>query len=164
MIRHAARALCAATLVIAPLALSTPAHAVTTCTVNGVSRTGTTVNGTAGPDYIRCATVNAGDTVNGLGGDDYIVVTTGNLNGTVAGGAGRDYILVQSGIVNGIAGGGGDGDYIAVNNTVAPMGSVFGDSGNDFLRVGVNNGVVNAGLGLDVCRVGSGNPPVGCEA
>ncbi|UYQ65131.1 hypothetical protein [Streptomyces peucetius] len=54
MIRHIVRALCAASLVIPPLALSSPAHAVTTCAVNGRPVTGTTVNGTPGHDLIRC--------------------------------------------------------------------------------------------------------------
>ncbi|WP_137992675.1 hypothetical protein [Streptomyces vilmorinianum] len=141
MIRHAARALCAASLVIAPLALSTPAHAVTTCRVNGVTVTGGTINGTAGSDYITCATVPAGDTVNGLGGDDFIQVT-GTVAGTVTGGAGRDYVTV---------------------GTVAGTGSVLGDTENDYLRVGTNGNIVNGGAGLDFCRVGTGNPAAGCE-
>ncbi|MFD5323239.1 hypothetical protein [Streptomyces sp. NPDC127092] len=164
MIRHTMRALCAASLLIAPLALSTPAQAATTCTVNGTSVTGTTINGTAGADYISCATVASGDTVNGQGGDDYIVITTGDLNGTVIGNAGRDYILVEQGVVNGTAGGGNDADYINVNNRVSSTGRIFGDLGNDYLRVNINQNVVNGGLGVDVCRVTSGNPPVGCEA
>ncbi|MET7515303.1 hypothetical protein ABZS88_17885 [Streptomyces sp. NPDC005480] len=141
MIRLTARALCAASLVIAPLTLSSPAQAATSCTVNGVPVTSGTVNGTAGSDFIQCSTVNAGDTVNGLGGNDYIVVT-GDVNGTVRGGAG--------------------GDYVQVNN-VSPSGQVSGDSENDFLRAGLNLGLVNGGTGFDVCRVSGGNTPLSCE-
>ncbi|MFG2642179.1 hypothetical protein ACGFYP_14565 [Streptomyces sp. NPDC048370] len=143
MIRHTLRALCAAALVIAPLALTaTPAHAATTCTVNGVTVTSANVAGTAGADFISCGTVSAGDTVNGQGGADYIIVT-GNVAGTVRGGAGRD--------------------YVQVNGSVAATGAVRGDEDSDFVRVGANGGTVNGGLGFDFCRAASGNPPVNCE-
>ncbi|MGW6362678.1 hypothetical protein ACWFR5_47880 [Streptomyces sp. NPDC055092] len=162
MIRNTARALCAASLVIAPLALSSPAQAATSCTVNGIPVSSGTVNGTAGSDFIRCSTVNAGDTVNGLGGNDYIVIA-GNVDGTVDGGLGSDYITVQpGGIVNGTVRGGAGGDYVQVNN-VSLGGQVHGDSEGDYLRTGVNLGLVNGGTGFDVCRVAGGNPPVSCE-
>ncbi|MFJ7069120.1 hypothetical protein [Streptomyces sp. NPDC101115] len=142
MIRHTLRALCAATLVIAPLALTaTPAHAVTSCRVNGVPVTGQSVIGTPGADYITCGSVASGDLVRGEGGADYIVVT-----GTVAG------------AVRGNTG----GDHIRVDGSVAPGGEVHGGDGNDFLVVGTNAGSVDGGTGVDYCRVGSGNPPVNC--
>ena len=90
MIRHAPRALGAAGLVIVPPALTvTPAHAVTTCRVSGVTVTGTTVNGTSGSDSPRCDSLAGGDVVNGQGGADPIV-TTGAIGGTARGGTGRD--------------------------------------------------------------------------
>ncbi|MFF5971398.1 hypothetical protein ACFY7C_07690 [Streptomyces sp. NPDC012769] len=146
MIRHTMRALCAASLVIAPLALAAaPAHAAT-CTVNGVSRTGAAVTGTAGPDYIVCSGVVSGDTVNGLGGDDYIHIE-GQVAGTVLGGDGRDYISAPDGVAGGMT----------------STGRVLGEAGNDYIRTGPNAGVVNGGTGFDYCRVTSGNPPVSCE-
>ncbi|MFE5024946.1 hypothetical protein ACFRAO_16795 [Streptomyces sp. NPDC056656] len=140
MIRHITRALCAASLVIAPLALSSPAQAATNCTVNGVPKSGN-VNGTAGSDYIVCSSVDSGNTVNGLGGSDYIAVT-GVVNGTVKGGAGSDYVQV---------------------NNVSPTGQVLGESEGDFLRAAINLGLVNGGTGFDVCRVSGGNRPLSCE-
>ncbi|MFI8965465.1 hypothetical protein ACIGO8_25515 [Streptomyces sp. NPDC053493] len=141
MIRHTARALCAASLIVTPLVLSTPAHAATTCRVNGVSVTGTTITGTPGSDYITCDTVDVMNVVNGAGGDDFISV--GTANGPVAGGDGRDYITV---------------------GTVGSSGSVLGQAGNDYIRVTTNNGSVDGGLaGLDYCRVTAGNPPTNCE-
>ncbi|CAM5330743.1 hypothetical protein ACWD5B_26590 [Streptomyces tanashiensis] len=144
MIRHTMRALCAATLVIAPVALTaTPAHAVTSCRVNGVPVTGTSVIGTPNADYITCGSVGSGDLIRGEGGADYIVVT-----GTVAG------------AVRGNTG----GDFIRVDGTVAPGGAVDGGDGNDFLRVATNGGTVDGGTGIDYCRVVSGAPPVNCES
>ncbi|MGX1674529.1 hypothetical protein [Streptomyces sp. NPDC055400] len=139
MIRLTARALCAASLVIAPLTLSSPAQAATSCTVNGIPVSSGTVNGTAGSDFIQCSTVSAGDTVNGLGGNDYIV--TGVVAGTVEGGTGSDYIQT---------------------NNISSTGRVLGDSESDYIRTGTNLGVVDGGLGFDVCRVSGGNPPVSC--
>ncbi|MEU6169449.1 hypothetical protein [Streptomyces tanashiensis] len=144
MIRHTMRALCAATLVIGPVALTaTPAHAVTSCRVNGVPVTGTSVIGTPNADYITCGSVGSGDPIRGEGGADYIVVT-----GTVAG------------AVRGNTG----GDFIRVDGTVAPGGAVDGGDGNDFLRVAANGGTVDGGTGIDYCRVASGAPPVNCES
>ncbi|MEU7010236.1 hypothetical protein [Streptomyces sp. NPDC046332] len=140
MIRHAVRALCAASLLIAPFALSTPAHAVS-CTVNGVPVSGSVVNGTAGPDFIRCDGPPSFEAVQGLGGNDHIVITSA-VAGLVAGGDGHDYITVDAGVTSG--------------------GAVTGNAGSDFIRVGPNAGVVDGGLGLDFCRVASGNPPVNC--
>ncbi|WP_406863691.1 hypothetical protein ABZO31_25975 [Streptomyces sp. HUAS MG47] len=142
MIKHTVRALCAASLVIAPLALSTPAHAAVTCTVNGAPVSADIVNGTAGPDFIRCGAVPSFNAVQGLGGDDYIVIT-GAVAGLVAGGDGRDFVTADAGTTG--------------------TGAVNGNAGNDFLRVGPNAGSVNGGLGIDFCRVASGNPPVSCE-
>lgn len=163
MIRHTVRALCAASLVVAPLALSSPAHAVTSCTVNGVPRSGTTVNGTAGSDVIRCPSVNAGDTVNGLGGNDDIAIG-GPVDGTVDGGTGSDHITVaSSGSVSGVVAGNGGDDYVTVGGTVTPTGDVLGGTGNDVLRVNVNNGLVDGDGGFDACEVTTGDAPVGCE-
>ncbi|SEC21628.1 hypothetical protein [Streptomyces sp. TLI_105] len=167
MIRHSVRALCAASLVIAPVALAAaPAHAQTTCTVNGVSVSPDpmgVVNGTAGRDYIVCSEVAAGNTVNGLGGDDYIVVN-GPVFGHVDGGTGRDYISARSVGAGGLVEGSPDSDYIVVGGTVAPGGIVRGNTGNDYLSVDTNNGTTNGGDGFDVCRVRTGNnPPINCE-
>lgn len=144
MIRHTVRALSAATLVIAPLALTaTPAHAAVSCRVNGFPVTGTTVVGTPGNDYITCGSLAADDLVRGEGGDDYIVVT-GTVAGSVLGNTGRDVLRVYG--------------------TVTADGLVHGGDQNDYLRVDTNGGTVDGGTGLDVCRVGSGVPPTGCEA
>ncbi|MFF3314093.1 hypothetical protein ACFYV5_01100 [Streptomyces sp. NPDC003035] len=121
MIRHTVRALCAASLIVAPLALSTPAHAVVTCTVNGFPRTANVVTGTAGNDYIRCDSLPPMHGVDGLGGNDYIII-----DGTVASGA----------FVFGNAG----SDYLRVN---VNNGSVNGGTGNDFCRVATGNPPVN---------------------
>ncbi|MEV4428624.1 hypothetical protein ACN9M0_28375 [Streptomyces sp. R-07] len=146
MIRHTMRALCAATLVIAPVALTaTPAHATTTCRVNGITVSSTNVVGTAGADYITCGSLAPGDQVSGLGGADYILI-----GGNVGSGA--------------VVRGGTGGDYITVNGSVAPMGQVLGEADGDYIRVGPNAGAVNGGTGFDLCRVASGNPPVNCEA
>ncbi|MFJ8669453.1 hypothetical protein [Streptomyces sp. NPDC093600] len=178
MIRHTVRALCAASLVIAPLALSTPAHAATVCTVNGLSSPDGNVTGTAGNDYIECASVDSGDTVNGLGGADMIVLT-GPVGGTVSAGDGRDYVHVtEDGTVSGTVGAGADGDYVEVEGSIAPGAKVYGDAGNDYLRILANfgvvqagtdssrvlakGGVVDAGTGFDLCRV-VGDTPSNCE-
>ncbi|MFF8845230.1 hypothetical protein ACF08N_21340 [Streptomyces sp. NPDC015127] len=143
MIRHTVRALCAASLVIAPLALSTPAHAVT-CTVNGRTVTSQNVDGTPGSDLIRCASVPEGHSVNGLGGNDRITITN-TVSGVVEGNAGYDYVTV-----------GGE---------VTSTGRIRGNAGSDYLQVNVNNGVVNGGDGSDYCQVGSGTGTVvNCEA
>ena len=145
MIRHTVRALCAASLVIAPLALSTPAHAATACTVNGVPRIADpmthTISGTTGSDFISCPSVDAGDIVNGLGGSDYITVS-GTVAGDVVGDLGADYLTTGN---------------------VATTGRVLGGPGNDFLRTGSNARLVDGGLGFDFCRTAGGNPPVNCE-
>ncbi|MFF9850303.1 hypothetical protein [Streptomyces litmocidini] len=161
------RALCAAPLVIVPVALAAaPAHAQTTCTVNGVSVSPDSmgvVNGTTGNDYIVCATVESGTTVNGLAGDDTIVVN-GPVLGHVTGGPGRDYISARSVGAGGLVEGSPDSDYIVVSGTVSPGGIVRGNTGNDYLRVDVNDGTTNGGDGFDVCRVRTGNnPPINCE-
>ncbi|WP_406063218.1 hypothetical protein OG462_32785 [Streptomyces sp. NBC_01077] len=144
MITHTMRALCAATLVIAPVALTaTPAYAATSCRVNGVAVNAQNIVGTPGADYITCGSVPNGDSVNGQGGADYIVIT-GTVGGTVRGSAG--------------------GDYIQVYGSVTSTGAVRGDEGNDYVRVGANGNVVDGGLGTDFCRVASGNPPVNCES
>ncbi|MFI8324839.1 hypothetical protein [Streptomyces sp. NPDC085529] len=164
MIRHTARALCAASLVIAPLALTaTPAHAATVCRVNGVPASGPTVNGTAGDDLIECSSVDPGHTVNGLGGRDHIVLT-GPTAGTVTGGLGRDYITSRSDVVvSGVLDGNEDSDYLVVDGLLAAGGTVRGNVGNDYIKVNVSDGTTHGGLGFDVCRVTTGNPPVNCE-
>ncbi|WP_392673328.1 hypothetical protein [Streptomyces sp. LN785] len=120
MIRHSLRTLCAASLVIAPLALSSPAQAATSCSVNGVPASGPTVNGTAGSDFIQCSSVDAGHSVNGLGGSDTIFLT-GPVNGTVNGGTEGDFISVgASAAVAGVVAGGDGGDHISVGGLVTP--------------------------------------------
>ncbi|MFI2371790.1 hypothetical protein [Streptomyces sp. NPDC018833] len=123
-----------------------------------------------GNDVILCATVDADATVDGLGGDDTIAVA-GSVNGTVSAGAGMDHLSVfASGSVSGVVvgdggdGDGGDGDdHITVAGVVTSSGDILGGAGNDFLLVGVNNGLVNGGDSSDYCRVASGNGPVGFE-
>ncbi|MEW2033560.1 hypothetical protein AB0901_24015 [Streptomyces roseifaciens] len=66
---------------------------------------GTVINGTAGPDTIRCSFVGVTDTVNGLGGNDNISVVVNR--GRVNGGNDNDVITVldnNGGIVDGGAG------------------------------------------------------------
>ncbi|MFI6843097.1 hypothetical protein ACIBJD_00295 [Kitasatospora sp. NPDC050467] len=162
MIRQSVRALCAASIALAPLALSvTPAHAVSSCTVNGVPASGPVISGTSGSDFIRCTLVGVGDQVNGLGGNDNIAVT-GPMAGTIDGGTGNDYIST-AGITGTIAGGDGS-DFVVVNGTVASTGVVAGGAGNDYVQTGFNNGVVNGGAQSDTCRVSGGNAPVNCES
>ncbi|MGW6570250.1 hypothetical protein [Streptomyces sp. NPDC054975] len=120
MIRHIARALCAASLIVAPLALSSPAQAVT-CTVNGFPRTADNLTGTPGSDFIRCASVPTGHSVDGLGGNDYIVVDGLVSSGaTVSGNTGSDFLRVGSN-----------------------AGTVDGGPGFDFCRVGTGTPPVN---------------------
>ncbi|MEU8531309.1 hypothetical protein AB0C77_37910 [Streptomyces sp. NPDC048629] len=125
MIRHSVRALCAASLVIAPLALSTPAQAVT-CTVNGFPRSATNLTGTPGSDYIRCASVPANHSVDGLGGSDYIVIdgSVGTM-AAVRGNTGNDYLQIGG------------------NNA----GVVDGGLGTDFCRVATGNLPINCEAG-----------------
>lgn len=181
MLKNSLRALCAASLIVAPLIAATPAHAVTACTVNGMPASGPTVTGTPFSDFISCSSVDPGDTVNALGGNDRILLT-GPVNGSVLGGDGRDSVsLTQSGSVG--AGGVIDGqtgnDALSIRGPVAGTvnggagndslqvgvntGTVDGGAGNDFLQVGVNNGIVDGGANFDVCMVGAGNPPINCE-
>ncbi|MFF0478140.1 hypothetical protein [Streptomyces sp. NPDC004284] len=144
MIRHTLRTLCAATLVIAPVALTaTPAHAVAPCRVNGIPVSGTNVVGTPGADSLTCGSLAAGDVVDGLGGADHI-----RIGGDVGGGA-----TVR---------GGTGGDHLRVDGSVGPMGRVLGGDGGDYIVVGPNAGAVNGGAGADYCRVASGNPAAGC--
>ncbi|ROQ35041.1 hypothetical protein EDD98_4095 [Streptomyces sp. PanSC19] len=146
MIRHMTRALCAASLVIAPVALAaTPAHAVTTCQVNGVTVSSTNVVGTAGSDRITCGSLAPGDQVSGLGGADYI-----SIGGSLGSGA--------------VVRGGSGQDYVLVNGSVGSMAQVLGEADGDYIRTGTNLGIVNGGTGFDLCRVAGGNPPVNCEA
>ncbi|MFD3537688.1 hypothetical protein [Streptomyces sp. NPDC058664] len=163
-IGHTARALCAVSLVIAPLALAAaPAHAVTSCTVNGVPRSGPTVNGTAGSDSIVCPSVDPGHSVKGLGGDDYIVLT-GTTAGTVSGGQGRDYVTSRSNVlVTGLLQGNESSDYLVVDGRVAPGGIVRGSTGNDYRGVNANDGTANGGEGFDARQVNVGRPPITCE-
>ncbi|MEU6236998.1 hypothetical protein [Kitasatospora sp. NPDC047058] len=162
MIRQSVRALCAASVALAPLVLcATPAHAVSSCTVNGIPASGPVVSGTPGRDVIRCAYVGAGDTVSGLGGNDDIVVT-GPMAGTVDGGPGSDRISTAG--VSGTVLGADGSDFLLVNGTVASTGVVDGGAGNDYLRTGFDNGLVDGGTGLDGCHVSGGNAPVHCEA
>lgn len=120
MIRHTVRALCAASLIVAPLALSSPAQAVT-CTVNGVPRSATHLTGTAGSDFIRCASVPANHSVDGLGGSDYIVI---------------DGLVGPMAAVRGNTG----SDFIRVGGNA---GVVDGGPGVDFCRVGAGNLPIN---------------------
>lgn len=156
------RALCAATLVIAPLALTaTPAHAVT-CTVNGATVTADVVMGTPGNDVIRCGSVPDGHQVNGVAGNDNISIG-GDVDGLVTGGPGSDYVSVSGSLNTGTVSGNDGADYIIVQGTVGPGSAVTGGLGNDVLRVNVNNGTVDGAGGFDSCRVTTGTPPINCE-
>ncbi|MEV4944838.1 hypothetical protein [Streptomyces sp. NPDC053755] len=162
MIRHSVRALCAASLVLAPLALSTPAHAATACSVNGLTVPSGNVSGTVGRDYIQCSSVDAGHTVDGLAGDDTIVLT-GPVAGRVLGGTGSDYLRFGSlAPLGGQADAGAGNDYVQVDGTVLAAATVRGGDGADFIRVDVNQGAVDGGASLDFCQVASGNPAVNC--
>lgn len=186
MLKNSLRALCAASLIVAPLIAASPAHAVITCTVNGMPVSGTTINGTSSSDSIRCPSVPAGHTVNGLGGSDSIVIN-GSVFGSVFGGDGGDSVTVTqsgsvdaTGVVDGQAGtdslsirgpvaglvaGGDASDSIMVTSTVTLDGRVNGGAGDDYLQVAVNRGIVDGGTHVngDYCRVGVGNPPINCE-
>ncbi|MER7517927.1 hypothetical protein [Streptomyces sp. NPDC126499] len=162
MIRHSMRALCAAALVIAPLALTaTPAHAVT-CTVNGQTVTANVVMGTPGNDVIRCGSVPDGHQVNGVAGNDSIEIV-GDVDGLVTGGPGSDYITVSGSLNTATVSGNDASDYIIVQGTVGAGSAVTGGLGNDVLRVNVNAGTVDGAGGFDSCRVATGNPPINCE-
>ncbi|QLE75691.1 hypothetical protein FGW37_32535 [Streptomyces rectiverticillatus] len=98
-----------AALLAAPVHADAPrsgASAATAfCSVNGEFVAGTVINGTAGPDTIRCSFVGATDTVNGLGGNDNIsvVVNRGRVNAD----NGNDIVMVldnNGGVVDGGAG------------------------------------------------------------
>ncbi|MFC5148773.1 hypothetical protein [Streptomyces aureoversilis] len=105
----AATAALPAALLAAPVHADAPrsgaAAATAFCTVNGVPVFGAVINGTAGPDRIRCSVVGATDTVNGLGGNDNISVVVNR--GRVNGGNDNDVITVldnNGGVVDGGAG------------------------------------------------------------
>ncbi|MER6916040.1 hypothetical protein ABT354_30570 [Streptomyces sp. NPDC000594] len=76
-----------------------------------------------------------------LDGDDTITLDSDIVSGTVNGDAGEDNISVQT---NG--------------------GEVRGSTGDDRLEVTFrNDGVVDGGLGSDLCVIEAGNPPQNCE-
>ncbi|MFE2432836.1 hypothetical protein ACFXJ5_39790 [Streptomyces sp. NPDC059373] len=116
-----------------------PAPVPTTCTVNDVSVTSTTITGTAGVDDIECENgVNAGTTITGLGNTDLITVDGVNA-GTIDGGDGADLIDVDGGN--------------------AATGSILGGAGTDIIFVTAeddesgtaNSGTVDGQADSDVC-------------
>ncbi|MER7047245.1 hypothetical protein ABT391_20560 [Streptomyces jumonjinensis] len=125
------------------LAGATPASALSTvCVVNGVSMSGSVINGTNGPDTVTCRVFgNAGPevTVNLLGGDDTFTFTT-------------DTILAGT-VING-----GDGnDTFSGSDSTRSFGTITGGNGNDTVSI-VNTGnvlttqpggVIDTGPGAD---------------
>ncbi|MGK5545610.1 hypothetical protein ACSNOH_12880 [Streptomyces sp. URMC 127] len=128
-----------AALVLAGTVLASPAHADSTCTVNGVPVPGPLIRGTESADTIVCADgVDAATTVDALGGDD-VITLTGAVSGVVRGGAGDDHVTLTSGTLTG---------------------GVESQEGADTLEInGVITGHVRAGQGDDgitATDVGSG--------
>ncbi|GHF56586.1 hypothetical protein GCM10010218_42400 [Streptomyces mashuensis] len=160
--RRATRLATVAALALLPsVALgATPAHAVTSCLVNGVAVTGN-VNGTPFNDTIRCSGVDRDTFVDGHGGDD-VIILDGVVEGRVFGGDGADHIMVRSpGYVEGKVNGGHGPDRIDIT-TVQPHGRVQGADGNDTIDVHYNRGIVDAGDGFDFCLVERGHPALNC--
>ncbi|TVL93548.1 hypothetical protein [Streptomyces sp. SAJ15] len=230
--RWTLRTAAAAAALAMPLAglTATPAHAATSCVVNGRQVTGPAIVGTPGDDVITCSSVDDGDLVDALAGDDAIALT-GPVAGGVRGGDGEDAVtltptgsveargsldgqfhddrfaldgpvlgrvtggrhddrvdlldhaLVAEGadvrgargadtlVLDAAAGvfgsveGGEAADRIEVGGLLQPSGRVRGGDGDDDLFVGINQGAVDGGPGVDACRVVMGLPrvPGTCE-
>ncbi|MFE0042876.1 hypothetical protein [Streptomyces albireticuli] len=93
--RRAGRFAVALVLALPAAVLATPAHAASSCVVNGVARTGPLIVGTPGADTISCSSVDAVTLVDALAGDDAIVLT-GLVDGRVRAGDGIDRVLLTS--------------------------------------------------------------------
>ncbi|MFI9008131.1 hypothetical protein ACIGNX_12975 [Actinosynnema sp. NPDC053489] len=137
-------------VLITAFAPALPAHAASTCTVNGANRSGTLITGTSGDDTINCSgNVLSDTTVDGLDGNDTITVQT-NL-GTVNGGIGTDKITISGYNYATANGGPGDDTLSALSNETA--GNLRGDTGNDTISVttssGINSGAINGDAGND---------------
>ncbi|WP_405730870.1 hypothetical protein OG607_32000 [Streptomyces sp. NBC_01537] len=133
----------------------------TTCTVNDVEVTGTTIAGTDAVDDIECDNgVNLGTTVTGGGGTDLIDVD-GNNAGTIDGGAGADLIDVDGdNLATGVIIGGSEGDIIDVDDNA---GKILGGAGGDVIFTGANTGTVDGEADADVCLPDEGAGPTTCE-
>ncbi|MCC3776657.1 hypothetical protein [Streptomyces sp. UNOB3_S3] len=133
--RHLTGTALAAALFLASLGLAAPAYAETSCTVNGVTKTGSDITGTEGADTIVCTSVDAGSVVDALGGNDTITVT-GPVNGSIRGGDGDDHFTVES---TGSVGGAGsldgqtDVDTFDIYGSVA--GAIRGGQGKDEIHL-----------------------------
>ncbi|MBB5122850.1 hypothetical protein AF335_22070 [Streptomyces eurocidicus] len=93
--RRAGRLAAAAALSLSAVALATPAHAASSCEVNGVTQMGPAINGTAGADDIVCSSVDAVTVVDSMGGDDTFILT-GPVDGRIRMGDGNDRVALES--------------------------------------------------------------------
>ncbi|HEX2317273.1 MAG TPA: hypothetical protein VHJ17_26230 [Thermomonospora sp.] len=141
--------------------LAFPAHAQSTCTVNGVPASGADIRGTEGADTITCSLVLAGTVVDALGGVDTITVT-GPVSGQVRAGNGADVLTVAA---TGRIGQGGsldgqfDDDRFEVHGAVA--GAVRGGQHNDDIQLHPTSDVeatgdVRGARGVDTITVDRG--------
>ncbi|MFE0173544.1 hypothetical protein ACFWZ2_14595 [Streptomyces sp. NPDC059002] len=110
------------------------------------------------PEILHSATVMGGP------GPDSLDIGVLGKWGKVRGGAGTDTIRLGRINASGYVDAGEHRDTVTVNGPVAADGEVLGAEGPDVLKVtGRNDGLANGGPGRDLCRVGSGNPPLNCE-
>ncbi|SPE62984.1 hypothetical protein SNS2_4598 [Streptomyces netropsis] len=98
---------------------------------------------------------------------DRVLVHRGATTGPrtdLRGARGADEITVEASVVvQGLIEGVEDDDRITIDGTLASDGRVLGGPGNDDVRVGNNQGVVDGGPDTDHCVVAAGNAPIGCE-
>ncbi|MGK5545609.1 hypothetical protein ACSNOH_12875 [Streptomyces sp. URMC 127] len=177
--RTARLAAVAAAVFLPATALAAPAHAASSCTVNGVPQPGPVINGTSGRDVITCSFFEQGHVINALGGDD-VITFTGSTQGRLNAGDGRDLVTLTSdaelapgGDLDGQAGGdlinlsgdvlgtvrgGQDGDAISLleGATTASTTRIRAAKGADFVTFFpgvVNRGLVEGGDDNDVITV-----------
>jgi hypothetical protein len=172
MIRIRVIRICAVAAVLAVSALTGPAafagagngamvSVPTTCTVNDVEVTGTTIAGTDAVDEIECDNgVNEGTTVTAGGGADLIDVDGDNA-GTIDGGVGADLIDVDGdNLASGVIIGGSEGDSIDVNDNA---GQILGGAGGDVIFTGANTGTIDGEGDSDVCLPDEESGTTVCE-
>jgi hypothetical protein len=174
MIRIRVIRICALAAVFAASALTGPAAFAaagngappvpvpTTCTVNDVAVSGTTIAGTDAVDDIECDNgVNEGTTITGLGGADRIDIT-GNNAGTVDGGAGADQIDVDGdNLASGVIIGGSEGDIIDVDDNA---GQILGGADGDVIFTGADTGTIDGEGDSDACLPDEASGTTTCES
>ncbi|MCQ8774448.1 hypothetical protein [Streptomyces telluris] len=144
-VRRTARlaAVAAALALPATTLATTPAHAASSCVVNGVAQPGPVVTGTPGPDVITCSSLDAADRVDALEGND-IITLTGLTQGRVNAGDGRDLIRLIGGA------------------TLTPSGDLDGQVGNDLIELnGHVHGTVRGGQDSDAITLFPGATTAG---